>query len=152
MPEPNGILPTLLRPCHQATVRRWSRRLEKCFTISDLKRLFERRIPPVVGDYFLGGASDERTMRDNKEAFERTRFAPNYGVKHDEIDLTTTIAGTQISMPVILGPVGSLRTLWPKGEALAAKAAGDALTISTFNSTAYGRGARLARPGMKTVR
>lgn len=129
-----GLLSSLLSPFHQMTIRRWSNRLDKCFTISDLERLFERRIPPVVGDYFVGGASDERTMNDNVAAFEQTRFAPNYGVSHDSIDLTTTVAGTPISMPIIAGPVGSLRTLWPKGEALAAKAAGEAGTICTLST------------------
>lgn len=134
MSDSNGLLASLLQPCHQATIRRWSAKLDKCFTISDLRKLFQQRIPPVVGDYFLGGASDEVTMRDNVGAFARTRFAPNYGVSHDTIDMTTNIAGTDISMPVIVGPVGSLRTLWPKGEALAAKAAGDAQTICTLST------------------
>ena len=130
----SGLLQTLLSPCHVATIRRWAARLDRCFTISDLKHLFEKRIPPVVGDYFLGAASDEHTARDNVAAFEQTRFAPNYGVSCDAIDLTTTVVGTDISMPVIAGPVGSLRTLWPKGEAVAAKAAGDAGTICTLST------------------
>ena len=129
-----GLLPTLLTPCHRWTERRWPARLDSCFTISDLKRLFEKRIPPVVGDYFLGGASDERTMRDNVAAFEQTRFSPNYGVSHDSIDMSTTVAGTKISMPIIAGPIGSLRTLWPKGEAVAAKAAGEVGTICTLST------------------
>ncbi len=129
-----SFLETLLSPCHRSTIRRWTRRLEKCFTISDLKRLFEKRIPPVVGDYFLGGASDERTMRDNEEAFEQTRFAPNYGVTHDTIDMTVSVAGTKLSMPIIAGPVGSLRTLWPQGEAVAAKAVGEAGTICCLST------------------
>jgi L-lactate dehydrogenase (cytochrome) len=130
----NGILQTVLSPCHQATIRRWSARLDKCFTISDLQTLFEKRIPPVVGDYFLGGSGDERTMRDNVAAFERTRFAPNYGVSHATIDMTTTVVGSDISMPIIAGPVGSLRTLWPQGEAIAAKAIGEAGTICTLST------------------
>ena len=73
-------------------------------------------------------------MRDNEAAFERTRFAPNYGVKHDSIDMTTNVFGTEISMPVIAAPVGSLRTLWPKGEALSAKAVGEAGTICTLST------------------
>ena len=129
-----GFLQTILKPFHQSTIRRWSARLDKCFTISDLKKLFERRIPPVVGDYFLGGAGEERTLRDNVAAFERTRFSPNYGVKHDTIDMTTTILGTKLSMPVIAAPVGSLRTCWPKGEAVAAKAVGEAGTICTLST------------------
>lgn len=130
----HGLLASLLSPFHQATIRRWSAKLDHCYTISDLQKQFERRIPPVVGDYFLGGASDERTMEDNVSAFEETRFAPNYGVSHDTVDMTTNVAGTDISMPVICGPIGSLRTLWPKGEAVAAKAAGEAGTICTLST------------------
>ncbi|TWT33508.1 L-lactate dehydrogenase [cytochrome] [Posidoniimonas corsicana] len=129
-----GTLQKLLKPCHDATVRRWTQRLDKCFTISDLKSLFEKRIPPVVGDYFLGGASDERTLRENEAAFERTRFAPNYGIRYDSIDTSTTVAGTKVSMPIIAAPVGSLRTVWPHGEAVAAKAVGEAGTICTLST------------------
>lgn len=128
------LLQALLKPIHWSTVRRWSARLTKCFTIGDLKSLFEKRIPPVVGDYFLGGSGEERTMRDNVSAFEHTRFAPNYGISYDTIDMSTSVAGTPISMPIVAGPVGSLRTLWPRGEAVAAKAAGEAGTIFTLST------------------
>ncbi|MEM6778327.1 MAG: alpha-hydroxy acid oxidase [Planctomycetota bacterium] len=128
------FLETALTPCHQLTCRRWTAKLDHCFTISDLEKMFDKRIPPVVGDYFHGGASDERTMRDNVAAYEETRFAPKYGVSHDTIDMTTNIVGTDISMPMIAGPIGSLRTLWPKGEAVAAKAAGNAGTISCLST------------------
>lgn len=130
----SGFLQALLSPFHRSTVRRWPARLDKCFTVDDLRDLFEKRIPPVVGDYFLGGASEERTMRDNEAAFQQTRFAPNYGISHESIDLSTTVAGTKISMPVIAGPVGSLRTLWPRGEAVAAKAVGEAGTVCTLST------------------
>lgn len=128
------LLQNLLKPFHESTVRRWDARLDKCFTISDLQAQFERRIPPVVGDYFLGGAGEERTMRDNVAEFERARFAPSYGVRHDAIDLSVTVAGTELSMPILAGPVGSLRTLWPGGEALSAKAVGAAGTIFTLST------------------
>ena len=132
--QQTSALEALLKPCHDATIRRWSKRVEKCLTVSDLKRLFEKRIPPVVGDYFLGGAGDERTMRDNVTAFEKMRFAPNYGISHETVQMRTTVAGTEISMPIIAGPVGSLRTLWPKGEAVAAKAVGEQGTICTLST------------------
>lgn len=137
-PNTNSLVQTLLRPFHQLSMHRWSVRLASCFTIGDLQTLFETRVPPVVGDYFLGGAGDERTMRDNVAAFEHTRFAPNYGVSYDNIDMTTSIVGTDIRVPIIAGPVGSLRTLWPRGEAVAATAAGEAGTIfalSTLSGT-----------------
>jgi isopentenyl diphosphate isomerase/L-lactate dehydrogenase-like FMN-dependent dehydrogenase len=70
----------------------------------------QRRVPPVVADYFLGGASDEQTLSDNVEAFKRARFNPSYGVKLGAVDMSTTVLGHKISMPVIAAPVGSLRS------------------------------------------
>lgn len=130
----SSTLQKALEPCHWLTCRRWTSKLNQCFTVSDLERMFDKRIPAVVGDYFHGGASDERTMQDNVAAYQETRFSPNYGVSHDAIDITTNVVGTDLSMPVILGPIGSLRTLWPKGEALAAKAAGESKTISCLST------------------
>ncbi|MEM6688985.1 MAG: alpha-hydroxy acid oxidase [Planctomycetota bacterium] len=128
------MLSKLLRPAHGLTCRRWPAKLDHCFTISDLERLFYKRIPPVVGDYFIGGASDERTLKENTGAFQETRFAPRYGISHDDVDMKVTIAGTDLSMPIIVGPIGSLRTLWPEGESLAAKAAGEAGTIACLST------------------
>jgi L-lactate dehydrogenase (cytochrome) len=51
-----------------------------------------------------------------------------------EPDLRTTVLGQKISMPVIAAPVGSLRLLWPRGEAVAAKAVGEAGTIVALST------------------
>jgi L-lactate dehydrogenase (cytochrome) len=107
-------------------------------SIDDLRVVMEKRVPPVVREYFRGGADRQQTLRDNEEAFQRTRFNPRYAVRIDEVDLSTEILNQKISMPVIGAPVGSLRLLWPKGEAVSAKAIGDAGTIfalSTLSGT-----------------
>jgi L-lactate dehydrogenase (cytochrome) len=141
-PEPRGrigLFRRFLYQRHAGSTPRWAEAVSRCLTIDDLRQLMEHRVPPVVTDYFLGGAGSEQTMRDNVEAFARARFNPHYGVKHAEIDLTTTLLGHTISMPIIAAPVGSLRTLWPRGEAVAARAIGDAGTIcclSTLTGTA----------------
>ena len=141
-PEPRGrteLLRRFLEQRHAGSMPRWAEAVSRCLTIDDLRQLIEHRVPPVVTDYFLGGAGSEQTMRDNVEAFARARFNPRYGVKHAKIDLATTLLGHTISMPVVAAPVGSLRTLWPRGEAVAARAVGDAGTIyclSTLTGTA----------------
>ena len=65
------------------------------------------------------------------------RFKPRMG-----LNLTpspcTTVLGQEISLPVIAAPVGSLRNLWPRGEAVAAAAvckAGSICTLSTLTGT-----------------
>ncbi|MEL6898336.1 MAG: alpha-hydroxy acid oxidase, partial [Planctomycetota bacterium] len=129
-----SLLRTPLGFAHRYFRKYWERRLEDCYTISDIEKQFRRRIPPVVGDYFFGAASDEVTLRENAAAFAEMRFNPSYGIRHHDIDLTTTIAGTPISMPILAGPIGSLRTVWPDGECIAAKVAGQLGTICTLST------------------
>lgn len=128
------ITQSWLSSLHDRSEKRLSRSIAGCLTVKDLRKLMERRVPPVVTDYFIGGASDEQTMRDNVEAFKRERFNPHYGIKFDSVGLQTTVLSEQISMPVIAAPVGSLRSLWPRGEAVAAAAAGKAGTICVLST------------------
>ena len=106
--------------------------------ISDLRRLAKRRLPQVVFDYIDGGADAEVTLRDNSKAFEQLTFRPRGAVAIPSCDLRTTVLGHQLELPFILAPVGSSRMFYPNGEALAARAAGEAGTayvLSTLSGT-----------------
>jgi isopentenyl diphosphate isomerase/L-lactate dehydrogenase-like FMN-dependent dehydrogenase len=106
--------------------------------IADLRRLAERRLPRVVFDYIDGGADAEVTLRDNSKAFEELTFRPRGAVAIPSCDLRTTVMGHDLAVPFILGPVGSSRMFYPNGEALAARAAGEAGTafvLSTLSGT-----------------
>ena len=98
-------------------------------SIEDFRRAARRRLPPQVFDYIDGGAEAEVTLRENVRAFEDISFHPRSAVDTPSPDLGTTILGTPISLPIILAPVGSSRMFWPRGEAVAAKVAGDVGTI-----------------------
>jgi len=97
--------------------------------IEDFRRAARRRLPPQVFDYIDGGADGEVTLRENVRAFEDISFHPRSAVDTPSPDLGTTILGTPISLPIILAPVGSSRMFWPRGEAVAAKVAGEVGTI-----------------------
>jgi len=104
--------------------------------IEDLRRLAKRRLPRVVFDYIDGGAEAERTLRENCHAFEAVTFRPRCAVATPTCDLGTTVLGTSLSMPLILAPVGSSRLFYPRGEEVAARAAGAAgvaYTLSTLS-------------------
>ncbi len=133
-PKRTGILYSLLKARHYKSEKRWAQAVGECLTIDDLRKVMELRVPSVVTDYFFGAAGDEQTLRDNVEAFQRARFNPYYGVKFDSVDMSTKVVGHKISMPVIAAPVGSLRTAWPRGEAVAAKAIGKAGTICILST------------------
>jgi L-lactate dehydrogenase (cytochrome) len=78
----------------------------------------------VVFDYIDGGAEAELTLRANCRAFEAVTFRPRCAVATPACDSRTTVLGTPLSMPLILAPVGSSRLIYPRGEEVAARAAG----------------------------
>ncbi len=108
--------------------------LSRVVNIADLRRLAERRLPRAVFDYIDGGADAEFTLRENCAAFDRITFRPRCAVATASCDLKTQVAGTPISMPLILGPVGSSRMFYPRGEEAAARAAGAAGTLYTLST------------------
>jgi L-lactate dehydrogenase (cytochrome) len=110
----------------------------RAVNIADLRRLARRRLPRLVFDYIDGGAEDEVTLRDNRRAFHELRFRPRQCVAVPECDLRTTVLGTTVALPFLLAPVGFSRMFYPRGEAVAARAAsaaGAVYILSTFSGT-----------------
>ncbi len=119
---------------HVKSAQRWGTLAEKCPAISDLRSLCMKRIPAVVLTYFLGGAEAEISLSRNRQAFKDVDLNPLSGIKFDSVDMRTTVLGKEIRMPVIAAPLGSQRSLWPEGEAVAAEAAGKAGTIYSLST------------------
>lgn len=102
--------------------------------VEDLRRAAKRRLPKAVFDYIDGGAEDERTLRENSEAFQRLTFRPRCAVSTGPPEIATSVLGIPVSMPLLLGPVGSCRMFYPRGEEAAARAAGNAGTIYALST------------------
>ena len=85
-------------------------------------------------DYIDGGADAEVTLQANCRVFDTIAFRPRSAVATPSVDLRTTVLGLPISMPLILAPVGSSRLFFPRGEEVAARAAGLAGTIYTLST------------------
>jgi L-lactate dehydrogenase (cytochrome) len=100
----------------------------RAINVEDLRRLAYRRLPKVVFDYIDGGAETEVTLRANLLAFEAVTFRPRHAVAIPHCDLRTRVLGIDLSMPVLLAPVGYCRIMHPTGELAAARAAGEAGT------------------------
>jgi isopentenyl diphosphate isomerase/L-lactate dehydrogenase-like FMN-dependent dehydrogenase len=106
--------------------------------IGDLRRAAERRLPRVVFDYVDGGADGEITLRENIRAFEEVTFRPRNAVAVSGCDLRTTVLGAELSMPVLLAPIGFTRMIYPRGEITSARAAGKAdigFTLTTISGS-----------------
>ncbi|HTW57334.1 MAG TPA: alpha-hydroxy acid oxidase [Terriglobales bacterium] len=96
--------------------------------IGDLRRLAQERLPKSVFDYMDGGAEAEMTLGENCRAFSEVLFRPRGAVAMGQCDLKTRVLGQEISMPLMLAPVGYSRLMHPEGEVAAARAAGEAGT------------------------
>jgi L-lactate oxidase len=74
--------------------------------LRDLEFEAKKILPPYSYAYISGGSGDEWTMRENEAAFNRWVIEPHFlaGVKAP--DLTTTILGCRLSLPVITAPMG----------------------------------------------
>ncbi len=109
-------------------------RSPRVLNIEDLRRAAKRRLPRVVFDYIDGGAEDESTLRANCRVFEAVTLRPRCAVATPVCDLRTTVLGTSVTMPLILAPVGSCRLMFPRGEEVAAQAAGQAGIICALST------------------
>lgn len=106
--------------------------------IADLRRVAQRRLPRAVFEYVDGGAEGEITLRENVRAFEEVTFRPRNAVFLHQCATCTSVLGSDLSMPLLLAPVGFSRMLWPRGEVIAARAAGKAgvgYTLTTISGS-----------------
>ena len=102
----------------------------------DYERLAAGRLDAGVLGYFAGGAWDERTLADNVAAYADWHLRPRVLVDVSEIDASTTVLGTPISMPVIVAPVALQRLVDPDGEVAMARAVARARTIMCLSTIA----------------
>jgi len=105
-------------------------------SVPDLRPLARKRLPRVVFDYLDGGADGECTLRENCRAFEDITFRPRGAVSVPSCDLRTRVLNFDLSLPVLLAPVGYSRLMYPEGEIAASRcagAAGTAYILSTIS-------------------
>jgi 4-hydroxymandelate oxidase len=101
--------------------------------------LARRRLSRMAYDYVRSGGGDEVTMRENRLGFERLRLSPNILVDVSQLDTRVSLFGMELEQPILLAPVAYHRLYHAEGElatARAANAAGAALVISSFTTTA----------------
>lgn len=105
-------------------------------SIDDFRERARRRLPRAIFDFVDGGAGNEYTLRDNERAFQRYSFYPEVLTDTSTVDVSTTVLGRKIQVPVMLGPSGSQRLVNPEGELAAARAAAAFGTVYTLTVAA----------------
>src|SRR5207244_4150316 len=99
-------------------------RLRDCHNFHDFRRLAKRRLPGPIFDYIDGAADDENTHRRNTASFERCDLVPNVLQGVETVDLSVTVMGQKLAMPVYCSPTALQRLFHHQGERAVAAAAG----------------------------
>jgi isopentenyl diphosphate isomerase/L-lactate dehydrogenase-like FMN-dependent dehydrogenase len=115
--------------------RRDARVARRITSVDRARLLAHRRVPAPVEHYVEGGAGRERTLEANLSAVGAVGFVPRLGVTGGAApDLRTSVLGGEVSMPLLLSPVGFTRMMHSSGDVAGASAAREAGTIFTVSS------------------
>lgn len=98
-------------------------RLKHCHNFHDFRKLAKQRLPSPIFNYIDGAADDELTCRRNSRSFEECDLVPNVlkGVSH--IDMSVTVMGQKLQMPLFCSPTALQRLFHHEGERATAGAA-----------------------------
>ncbi len=120
-------------------------KLSQALSISDLRAIARRRLPRVVFDYVEGGAEDGVTLRANREAFERTRFAPRVLVNVSQRSQASVMFGHAFDSPLGIAPLGAAALCWHDADLAIARAARGANVPFALSTHSFVPVERIAR-------
>jgi len=107
---------------------------EPLINVADYERAAEAKVSKPVLDYFEGGALDEITLRENTAGWERLKLHYRVLAGVGERDLSTTILGQRISMPIVVAPTAFHKLACQEGEIATARATKSARTLFILSS------------------
>ncbi len=110
-------------------------------SVAEAQRRARRRLPRSVYSAVVAGSERGATLSDNVQAFREIGFLPRIatGIGQGR-DLTTTMLGQHLQLPVMISPTG-VQAVHPEAEVAVARAAASARTamgLSSFASKPLG--------------
>ena len=94
--------------------------------VMDLRERAKRRVPRAIFDYADRGSYDELTISENRRALDAIKLRQKVMVDVSAQQLSTTLLGQTIAMPLAIAPTGLTGLFHPNGEAHGARAAAKA--------------------------
>ncbi|MFL2887131.1 MAG: alpha-hydroxy acid oxidase [Candidatus Pelagibacter sp.] len=110
--------------------------LKNCHNFHDLRKLAKKKLPSPIFHYIDGGADDEITLKRNTDSFDSCDLIPNVLANVGKPDLSTTIFGKKINLPVFLSPTAMQRLYHHEGDKASARAAEKFGTFYSMSSMA----------------
>ena len=97
--------------------------INNCHNVKDFKNLAKSRLPSPIFHYIDGAADDEITYRRNTEAYDQCDLVPNVLTGVEKVDMSTTVMGQKLDLPIYCAPTALQRLFHPDGEIGVGKAA-----------------------------
>jgi L-lactate dehydrogenase (cytochrome) len=98
-------------------------RLSNCHNFHDFRFLAQRRLPTPIFNYIDGAADDEITHQRNTKSFESCDLVPHVLRGVGNVDLSVTVMGQKLALPVYCSPTALQRLFHYRGERAVAAAA-----------------------------
>tara|TARA_B100001750_G_scaffold246761_1_gene270141 strand:- start:991 stop:2145 length:1155 start_codon:yes stop_codon:yes gene_type:complete len=99
------------------------KKLKNCHNSKDFRTLAKQRIPSPIFHYIDGAADDEITLLQNTKSFEKCDLVPNILRGVEEVDLSVTLMGKKINLPLFFSPTALQRLFHHQGELAVGKVA-----------------------------
>ena len=110
--------------------------LKNCYNFEDFRNLAKKKLPSPIFHYIDGGSDDEITLKRNTSAFDECDLVPSILASVGKPDLSTTVFGRKIDMPIFLSPTAMQRLYHPDGDKASAKAAAKFGTFYSMSTMA----------------
>lgn len=102
--------------------------------LADYEIAAKQKLPQMAFDYYASGACDQITLYQNQQAY-RQIFLKNRVLQDvSQCDLTTTLFGEKIAIPILIAPAAFQAMADPEGEIATAKGANACQTIMTLST------------------
>jgi len=108
--------------------------IQHCYNFQDFRRLAKRRLPAPLFHYIDGAAEDEWTAARNTNSFDSVALIPNALADLSNLDISTTLFGRKLSMPLFCSPTAMTRLFHHEGEMAVANAAAKAQTMYSLST------------------
>ncbi|HYO12920.1 MAG TPA: alpha-hydroxy-acid oxidizing protein [Thermoanaerobaculia bacterium] len=102
--------------------------------VFDFEAIARETLPREAYDYYASGAQDEVILRENRAAYDHLSLAYRVLVDVSRRDLTASVLGQPVAMPVLVAPTAFHRLATPEGEIATARAAGAERTGGRVNT------------------
>ena len=90
--------------------------INNCHNVKDFRNLAKSRLPSPIFHYIDGAADDEVTYRRNTEAYDQCDLVPNVLTGVEKVDMSTTVMGQKLDLPIYCAPTALQRLFHPDGE------------------------------------